>query len=251
MAVMRRFRLRRAHQHACSCSCSNSPLHFDVSTCEGRMAAVAAPAQGRDRHIGAPASDLEHDAPCICISAQAGQRLPAHVRRFEAVSPGRSRGRARLWSAATSRGRPFRWHRIRMSAMCCMGPCLDASLVGSVPCRFLPSARAYSHVDTSSGPSREAFADREHTGEMTVPADRHRAADRPSWPGRGSKIAEIGSSRSRHRWRYRRGATLEAVCRGLSRLIIRSANGSIGAAMEVPCAEGAPAGGKWAGSKSH
>jgi hypothetical protein len=65
MAVMRRFRLRRAHQHACSCSCSNSPLHFDVSTCEGRTAAVAAPAQGRDRHIGAPASDLEHDAPRI------------------------------------------------------------------------------------------------------------------------------------------------------------------------------------------
>jgi hypothetical protein len=43
----------------------------------------------------------------------------------------------------------------------------------------------------------EAFADREHTGE--IDSSRRwasREADRPSWPGRVSKVAEIGSSRS-------------------------------------------------------
>ena len=201
MAVMRRFRLRRAHQHACSCSCSNSPLHFDVSTCEGRTAAVAAPAQGRDRHIGAPASDLKHDAPCNCISAQAGQRLPAgRAALSRSREPRRSRERARLVvRGSPSRGRPFRWHRIFACQPCAVWGLAQAHrlLEASLP---FPSrsARPYSRVGTSSGPGpSEAFADREHTGE--IDSSRRwasREADRPSWPGRVSKVAEIGSSRS-------------------------------------------------------
>jgi hypothetical protein len=200
VAVMRRFRLRRAHQHACSCSCSNSPLHFDVSTCEGRTAAVAAPAQGRDRHIGAPASDLEHDAPCICISAQAGQRLPAgRAALSRSREPRRSRERARLVVRRQPVARPTVSvaPHLRMSAMCRM-PCLGASACWKRLCRFCQvRARIFArrHVIWANG--REAFADREHTGG--IDSSRRWAsceADRPSWPGRVSKVAEIGSSRS-------------------------------------------------------
>jgi hypothetical protein len=134
VAVLRGFRLRRAHQHACSCSCSKSPLHLDVSTCEGRTAAVAAPAQGRDRHIGAPASDLKHDAACSCISAQAGQRLPAgRAALSRSREARRRRERARLVVRRQPVARPTisMAPHLRISAMCRRGPCLGASLVGS------------------------------------------------------------------------------------------------------------------------
>jgi hypothetical protein len=162
VAVMRRFRLRRAHRHACSCSCSNSPLHLDVSTCEGRTAAVAAPAQGRDRHIGAPASDLEHDAPCICISAQAGQRLPAgRAALSRSREPRRRRERARLVVRRQPVARPTisMAPHLRMSAMCRMRPCLGASLVGSVSavsCQVGARIFARRHVIWANGRPRMA-----------------------------------------------------------------------------------------------
>jgi hypothetical protein len=133
------------HQHACSCSCSNSPLRFDASTCEGRTAAVAAPAQGRDRHIGAPASDLEHDAPCICISAQAGQRLPAgRAALSRSREPRRRRERGRLVVRRQPVARPTisMAPHLRMSAMCRM-PCLGASASWKRLCRFLPGPPAH------------------------------------------------------------------------------------------------------------
>jgi hypothetical protein len=124
---------------------------------------------------------------------------PPDVRPFhEAASPGAAGSELVSWSAGSqSRGRPFRWHRIFACQPCAVWGLAQAHrlLEASLP---FPSrsARPYSRVGTSSGPS-EAFADREHTGE--IDSSRRwasREADRPSWPGRVSKVAEIGSSRS-------------------------------------------------------
>jgi hypothetical protein len=87
---------------------------------------------------------------------------------------------------------------LRMSAMCRTGPCLGASLVGrisAVSFQVRPRIFARRHVIWANG--REAFADREHTGE--IDSSRRwasREADPPSWPDRVSKVAEIGSSLS-------------------------------------------------------
>ena len=56
---------------------------------------------------------------------------------------------------------------LRMSAMCRTGPCLGASLVGrisAVSFQVRPRIFARRHVIWANG--REAFADREHTGEI-------------------------------------------------------------------------------------
>jgi hypothetical protein len=137
---------------------------------------------------------------------------------------------------------------LRMSAMSRM-PCLGASACWKRLCRFCRvRARIFArrHVILANG--REAFADREHTGE--IDSSRRwasREADRPSWPGRVSKVAKIGSSRSLPSLAAQTLANSRGrVPEGYGRLKYGLANGSIGRRYG-----GAPGGGKWAGSKSH
>jgi hypothetical protein len=173
---------------------------------------------------------------------------PPDVRPFhEAASPGAAGSELVSWSAGSqSRGRPFRWHRIFACQPCAVCLVWAHPLVGSVSAVSARSARAYSRVGTSSGPTVARRSPIVNTPEgLTVPGDGHRA--KPIVPVGRAVSARLPKSDRRdpcHRWRRRRRANSRGrVPEGYGRLKYGLANGS--------CAEGAPGGGKWAGSKSH